>query len=288
MESFISLCKILHCNAINCNWCSVLSNPSAKSQRTKKIALLTIFTALYIVLRFIPFSMIIGPSGGYLSLSDFLAPIIGIILGPYLGGASVVIGNLSAIALGRNMMFFGLDFLPDLMAVVATGFLTQQKRSSWAIVVGINAALLAIFMLNPLTTNFVYSIPFAWLHIVAFILLLTPLSLLAAKWIYTMNAKKVTAGIIILVLIGVMMQHLAGNILYEVILNQVTGAVQATSYPPMWTAVFFVYPIERSILILAAVLVGTPLLFLLTRMPFLNPRKITQQTPPQTNSKNNK
>jgi riboflavin transporter FmnP len=265
-----------------------LSNPSAKSQRTKKIALLTIFTALYIVLRFIPFSMIIGPSGGYLSLSDFLAPIIGIILGPYLGGASVVIGNLSAIALGRNMMFFGLDFLPDLMAVVATGFLTQQKRSSWAIVVGINAALLAIFMLNPLTTNFVYSIPFAWLHIVAFILLLTPLSLLAAKWIYTMNAKKVTAGIIILVLIGVMMQHLAGNILYEVILNQVTGAVQATSYPPMWTAVFFVYPIERSILILAAVLVGTPLLFLLTRMPFLNPRKITQQTPPQTNPKNNK
>jgi len=36
------------------------------------------------------------------------------------------------------------------------------------------------------------------------------------------------------------------------------------------------------------VLVGTPLLFLLTRMPFLNPRKITQQTPPQTNPKNNK
>jgi hypothetical protein len=259
-----------------------LTTPALRSQRTKQIALLTIFTALYIVLRFIPFSIIIGPSGGFLSLSDFLAPIIGIILGPYIGGLSVIMGNFSALALGRHMMFFGLDFVPDLMAVLATGFLTQRKRSRWGIVVAINAALLAIFILNPLTTNFIFSIPFTWLHIVAFLVLLSPISWMAAKWINTIDAKKITAGLVVLVFIGVMMQHIAGNVLYEVVLNQITGSVLASAYPPMWSAVFFVYPAERTILIVAAVLVGTPLIFLLTKLPFLNPRLITEQKKQQT------
>ena len=42
------------------------------------------------------------------------------------------------------------------MAVLATGFLMQQKRSRWAIVVAINAALLSLFLINPLTSIFVF------------------------------------------------------------------------------------------------------------------------------------
>ena len=247
-------------------------NPAKTSQRTKQIATLTIFTALYIVLRFVPYSILIGGSGT-LNLSDFLAPIIGILLGPYLGGLSVVIGNFAAIGLGKPLVFDGLDFLPDLMAVLATGFLTQRKRSGWAIVVGLNAALLAIFLANPLTSIFVYSVPFAWLHIAAFIVLLTPLSLMAAKWIYTTNYRKVAVGIAILAFIGVMMQHLTGNILFEVVLGQITKVVPAAAYADTWKVVFFVYPVERLFLVISAVLVGTPLIYLFAKVPFLNPRK---------------
>ncbi|MGD0451815.1 MAG: ECF transporter S component [Candidatus Bathyarchaeia archaeon] len=247
--------------------------PSQRSQRTKQIALLAIFTALYIVLRFIPYSILIGGSGT-LNFSDFLTPIIGIILGPYLGGLSVVIGNFAAIGMGKPMIFNGLDFIPDLMAVLATGFLTQQKRSRWAIVVALNASLLAIFLINPLTSIFVFSVPYAWLHIVAFIVLLTPISWLAAKWIYTINYRKIAAGIAILTFIGVMMQSLAGNILYEVILGQVLHLFSASSYILTWQAVFFVYPVERTFLVISAVLIGTPLIYLLNKVPFLNPRQI--------------
>jgi hypothetical protein len=257
-------------------------NPAQRSQRTKQIALLTIFTALYIVLRFIPFSMLIGPTGGFLSFSDFLAPIFGILLGPYFGGLSIVLGNFAAIGLGRPMTFYGLDFLPDFMAAISTGFLYQNKRSRWDIVVAINVALLGIFLANPLTTVFIGPVPFAWLHIVAFIILLSPISLMAAKWLQTLDYRKVLAGVGIFAFIGAMIQHLAGNILFEVILGQVTNSVPAVAYPGIWTSVFLVYPIERLILIIAALIVGPPLLYLLNKTPSLNPRKITAPPPPPT------
>ncbi len=130
--------------------------PSQTSQRTKQIALLAIFSALYIVLRFIPFSLLIGATGGYLSFSDFLAPIIGILLGPYLGGLTVLIGNFGAIGFGRATNFptlFGLgDFVPDFVAVVSVGFLMRRK---WLPVVALNAGLLALFFVDPLTSIFV-------------------------------------------------------------------------------------------------------------------------------------
>lgn len=266
-------------------------NPSQRSQRTKQIALLTIFTALYIVLRFIPFSMLIGPTGGFLSVSDFLAPIFGILLGPYFGGLAVLLGNFGAIGLGRPIMFYGLDFLPDFMAAISTGFLAQNRRSRWAIVVAINIALFGIFMVNPLTAIFIGPVPFAWLHIVALIVLLSPFSLMAAKWLQTIDYKKVMSGVAIFTFIGAMIQHLTGNILFEVVLGQITGAIPVHSdiigasflgnpgVPGIWAVVFVAYPIERLILIIAAILVGTPLIYLLNRTPALNPRKITMAPP---------
>jgi hypothetical protein len=256
-------------------------NPAQRSQRTKQIALLTIFTALYIVLRFIPFSMLIGPTGGFLSVSDFLAPIFGILLGPYFGGLSIVLGNFGAIGLGRPVSFYGLDFLPDFVAAVSTGFLYQNRRSRWAIVVAINVALLGIFLANPLTTIFIGPVPFAWLHVVAFIVLLSPLSLMAAKWLQTIDYRKVVSGVTVFAFIGAMIQHLTGNILFEVVLGQVTNSIPSAAYPGIWTGVFLVYPVERLILIIVAILVGTPLLYLLNKTPALNPRKITTPQPPK-------
>jgi hypothetical protein len=230
------------------------------------------FTALYIVLRFVPFSMVIGTTGGFLSVSDFLAPIYGILLGPYLGGLSVLFGNFAAIGMGRTMSFFGLDFLPDFMAAVSTGFLYQRKRSTWTVVVALNAALLSIFFLNPLTSVFVLSVPYAWMHIAAFVVLL---SFMAARWLQTVDYRKIAFGVAIFAFIGTMIQHLTGNILFEVVLGQVTTSIPAVAYPGIWTTVFFVYPVERLILIISAVLVGTPLVYLFNKVLFPTSKKST-------------
>jgi riboflavin transporter FmnP len=263
-------------------------NPSQASQRTKQIALLAIFSALYIVLRFIPFSMLIGGAGAYLSFSDFLAPIIGILLGPYLGGLTVLIGNFGAIGLGRPLTFptlFGLgDFVPDFVAAVSTGFL---MRRNWIPVVALNAGLLAVFFADPLTSIFVtipgtsVSIPFAWMHIAAFAVLLSPLALKAAKWIES-GSSKMAAGVAVMAFIGTMMQHLAGNILFEISFGQISPPIiPAAAWPAEWTAVMFAYPVERTILIVSAVLAGTPIILAVMKNHLIKIGKQEKITPPK-------
>jgi hypothetical protein len=271
---------------------------SKTSQRTKQIALTITLTSVYVVLRFVPFSMLIGGAGGYLSLSDFLPLIYGIILGPYFGGLSVIIGNLTAMGLGRTVSFFGLDFLPDFVAVVSIGFLFRRK---WLPVVFLNAGLLAAFFLHPLTSFFVtipatsITIPFAWMHIAAFIVLLTPLARKAPKWVESvkqMTVDKVESteqnsprkmfnsvkgtkyiiGLIVFAFIGTMMQHLTGNMLFEFAFGQVGNppVIPVEAWPTQWSLVVLAYPIERTILIAAAVLIGAPLIYTIVKNHLVN------------------
>ena len=175
---------------------------------TKQIALTAIFAALYAVLRAIPTVPMIGVPGASFSLSDILAPIYGIILGPYLGGASVLIGTFTAMSV-KPPVFLGLDFLPGFVNAVALGFLVRRK---WLPVVALNIFLLVVFVANPLTLVLVplgtsFSFPFMWLHLVALIILISPLGLMATKWVEKSTASLAVAGFAILTFIGTMMQH---------------------------------------------------------------------------------
>jgi hypothetical protein len=104
---------------------------------------------------------------------------------------------------------------------------------------------------------------------------------MAAKWLQTLNYRKVVVGVALFAFIGAMIQHLMGNILFEVVLGQAIGSIPSAAYPGIWTSVFLVYPVERLILVIAATGIGTPLLYLLNRTPALNPRKITSLPPPE-------
>lgn len=231
---------------------------SQKSSRTKVLASIAIFSALYAVMRIIPTVPMIGVEGAYFSLSDVLAPIYGIVLGPYLGGASVLIGTFIGMS-AKPPVFLGLDFLPAFVNAVALGFLMRRK---WVPVVALFALLLAGFVLNPLTVNFVnvgFAFPFSWVHIIAFVLLLSPFGRKAGKWVERGKAQTAVAGFAILAFIGTMMQHLTGNILYENIFVYVNHFMTPESLALRWNVVFFLYPWERLILVIMAVVVGIPL-----------------------------
>jgi len=236
--------------------------------KTKIIAFVSIFTALYAVLRIIPTVPMIGSSGNWFSVSDVIAPLYGIILGPYIGGLSIIIGTFLAMAMGRPVSFMFLDFLPATVAAVSLGLILKRK---WMPVIALNIVLLVAFLIHPNTSVFVniplsdttIPLPFAWLHIVALAILVSPLGRKAAQWVSTITATKVATGIVILVFIGTMMQHLMGNLLFETIMAQPIGGIPVEGYPDIWASIFFVYPVERIILVIVATIIGTPLLRIL-------------------------
>lgn len=279
------------------------------SSRTKTIALIAIFAALFAVLRRMDAIPMIGVPGARFSLSDILPPIYGVLLGPFTGGISVIIGTFLGIAMGKPVIFLFLDFLPAFVNTVAIGLLFRRK---WWPVVLLYVALLVAFLINPLTSVFIdiggIAVPFVWLHIVALIVLLSPLARKAPKWVGSVEKIKkmekveptkqtsrlrkfvdaikriryLTIGLFVFAFIGTMMQHLMGNILYEVVLNQlyvVLGQdpiVPTSAFTGIWYAAFFVYPLERLVLIVLAVVVGVPLIRVL-RQNFFRPER--QSTP---------
>ena len=228
------------------------------NRNTKAIASIAIFSALYAALRIIPTVPMIG-TGATFHLSDILAPLFGILLGPYVGGISIIIGTFAAIGLGTPAPFFGWDFLPAFVVAVSLGFLVRRK---WLPVVILNAALLVGYAVNPLTSNFISTpwgtVPYLWMHLAAFIVLISPLGRKAGQWVGSAKASMVTAGFVILAFVGTMMQHLTGGILYEVVLGQITHSILPSAYPGTWNFVFWIYPWERLALIVGAVLVGVP------------------------------
>jgi hypothetical protein len=245
-----------------------LSNLKSLNRNTKAIAAIAIFSALYAALRIIPTVPMIG-TGATFHLSDILAPLFGILLGPYVGGISIIIGTFAAIGLGTQVSFFGLDFLPAFVVAVSLGFLVRGK---WLQTVILNAFLLVAYAVNPLTSNFISTpwgtFPYLWMHIVAFITLLSPIGRKAGRWVKSSKTVNITAGFAILAFIGTMMQHLTGGILYEVVLGQLTNTVLASSYPGIWNFVFYIYPWERLALIAGAVIVGVPVTRVLLKSLF--------------------
>jgi hypothetical protein len=251
--------------------------------KTKIIALVSIFTALYTVLRLIPTVPMIGSSGNWFSLSDVIAPLYGIILGPYIGGLSIIIGTFLAM-FGKPPVFMGLDFLPATVGAVSLGLLIKRK---WIYAIGLNVVLLAAFLIHPNTSVFVdYSIgsttitfPFAWLHIVALIVLISPLGRKVVQWVKTNNTTRITIGVAILFFIGTMMQHLMGNLLYETIMAQPLGFIPVEEYPANWLFVFPLYPIERLVLIIFGTIIGTSLLKVLKNIFLLTEEQTNTRKP---------
>lgn len=254
--------------------CPAMSELSQVSMRTKIIASVAIFSALYGVIRLIPLGPMIGLSASF-SVGDSLAPLYGIILGPFAGGVSVVLGTFLAMALGKAPVFLGLDFLPALVNAVALGFMVKRN---WKPVMILNVALLLIFLLSPYSLllvvvplgagNFVF--PFVWLHILALIVLISPLRTKVIYWIETLKTTYLPWSIAIVAFIGTMMQHLTGNLVFELTYGQPIGGLTAESFQGIWTVAFFAYPVERAVLVLITVLVGVPLVRILKKSLFAN------------------
>ena len=231
------------------------------ANKTRLLALTSSFAVIYATLRIIPTFPVVGVPGVSFSSSDILVPLYGIILGPIFGSASIILGTFLAVVLGKPLIFLGLDFLPATFGAVSVGLLVRGKR---AVVVAIFAAVLAVFLVHPLSLVLVSLpfgvVPFNWMHAAVFVLLLTPLAGKAPEWVASKSISQVARGLGILAIAGTMIQHVVGGVVFETVLGFIIGRYTQQQFVGIWTTIFFVYPIERIVLVAASILLGTPLL----------------------------
>lgn len=241
--------------------------------------MIAVFAALYAALRMIPTVPMIG-TGAVFHLSDILAPLYGILLGPFIGGAAILIGTFAAIGLGSPMPFLGLDFLPAFIVAVSLGLIVRKK---WLPVVILNAVLLLLFAFDPFTVNIIETpfgpFPFMWLHIISFIVLIL-LGRKAGTWVKSQKPTLLTAGFAILAFVGTMMQHLTGNLIFETVFGTI-GSMDAAAFATTWNIAFYSYPLERLAIIIGAVIVGVPVTKALQKFFFSHEKNAAPKTQAQ-------
>jgi len=222
--------------------------------QTRRIATIAIFAAIYAVLNQIPVSKLIG-ANSTLTMAEVFSPLAGMILGPFAGGASVVLGTFVA-APGHPLVFDGLDFIPPLMAAMTAGF-AIKKKASWA--VGLSLALLVIYSLDPYSLPLIdvgsVPVPYYWLQIVA-------LAAYVGVWFSRVKGLRFATAdalVIAIVLLSTMNAEVGGGIMYENVFV-LTGIESAKSMVSSWPYFFYAYPVERAFFTVAGSVLAIPVL----------------------------
>jgi len=206
----------------------------------------------------------IGVPGASFAAADIIAPIYGILLGPIIGPLSIVLGTFLAIVLGRPATFLGLDFLPATVNALLVGLL---MRGRWIVSVATYAALLSLFLIHPLSAVFIpaaipwlnisFQLPFHWMHFIALIVLVSPLSRRSVGWVTGPPITRLALGVTVLSFIGTFAQHSTGSVLWETVYGMVLKVIKPDAFFAIWNAVFWIYPLERVFLVIAATIIGT-------------------------------
>jgi len=233
----------------------------ADISKRRVVPLAATFAAIFGILRLLPIFVVIGGSGRVFSTTEFLSPLLGVFLGPYVGAVAALIGTFLGIMFTGRMNFFGLDFLPPVINALVLGLLLRKKR---ALSIAIYSALLVLFFAHPSTLHFVsipflkgtIMLPFVWLHIIAWVLLVSPLSMKSVRWIQGDSERKRLSAACLLSLIGTAAQHLTGTLLFASMAVPLMGMTQE-ALSAVWVAAFYAYPIERLAVILPAATVVT-------------------------------
>lgn len=223
---------------------------------TKKIALVCVFAALYAVLSLVSLFPIIGALGRFITLASILAPVIGMLLGPYTGAATASIGGFIGWSITQSGAFSFASFIPGGSAAFAAGLLTNGKRRVSATFYLLLLFPMAFFpVIGP-----AWLYPFyLWFQLVGLITLISPASAIATKFMRADGIEKLTLGIGLIALISTLTGQVAGSLMFEIFLFPVNPQIGFWR-TAQWQILTLVYPLERGIITLLAVFVGVPLI----------------------------
>jgi len=177
---------------------------------SKQVAIIAIFAALYAVVSRLPGIPTIGASGK-IEPVVILDPIVGILLGPWIGGLTSLLGNFVAWII-PSTSFYGLLNLPTgpVAAIVSGNLARNTRNSNWKFAVIAYAVLMGLWYLTPPGREVLY---YPFLHWTAFALILVFREKAHSFLNADVNPKKIL-GLTICSFAGVMANSMTGNLIF--------------------------------------------------------------------------
>jgi len=211
------------------------------------VALTTVFTAYYALLGLVKISPIIGLPGQAITAAAIVAPIIGMLLGPYLGTLSAFLGGIIGFSLGS---LSPLSFVSGIASTFCAGMIRTGKR---AVAVGVYLVLLVLFAFFPnVGPAWVFPLEL-WFQILGLIILASPFQSIASRFLGSKSNTRLLLGFFVICLVSTLAGQIAGSLVFEAFATDPATVIGS------WLTLTALYPVERIIIAVAAAFVGSSL-----------------------------
>jgi len=250
---------------------------------TRQIALISVFAALQAIISRVPGIPIIGVEGGNIEPTILLMPVIGIVLGPWIGGLAAFIGNFIAWLI-PSTSFYGMLLLPTgpVGAIVSGALARTYGKSNWKTAALVLGVLIILWYISPAGFLVPY---YPILHLSALILVLA-FRQKTAQLIGSGGKRELTWGTIISSFCGIMANHMTGTLIFigsvqwflelKGIKNAIVNLgfdwlksglpnIDPTGLGTVFVLVFPITIAERLIMTTIAVLIGVGILYALRK-----------------------
>jgi len=232
--------------------------------KSKDLALISILAALYVIIAALPGIPIIGGKGR-IDLAASIAPVFGILLGPWKGGLTALVGVLLAWLLppGAPSLHSAVFIPAPVLSSLTTGFLTirELKRlPSWIFASCILGVLIICWYLTWVGRSApLYPIP----HLVALFI-----TIVLGKWLSGSIGEGYGSRVIvkrslvvpIVSYCGLMADHMYGNLAFITFAGLFMPLKAIPSLPIIFMSVLPISVIERLLMTLIASIIGVPLI----------------------------
>lgn len=225
---------------------------------SRDLALTGVFASLYIVLSTVPLFPVIGVVGRTFTVALIIAPLMGLIIGPYRGALAASIGGFIGWSLAPQYgLLFQASFVPGAATALCSGHLYKNK---WKTFVIIYSALFLAFAFYPVVGPIWLYPSYLWFQLVGLIALIFEAILTNIKVIGKRSlALELGFTVGIISFIATLFGHIVGGLIFEAVYFPAFIS-SVNTWRSIWQGVIFVYPIERSIVVLASILIGVPLI----------------------------
>jgi hypothetical protein len=228
--------------------------PSNFKLASKDLALTICFAALYAVLSFLPLNPLIGAVGKAITAATIIAPIIGILLEPYLSVSSTLLGGV--IALAFSPFFSVPSLVAGVVAALCAGLLFARRRLLSALLYG---SLMILYGFHPFVGSVWLFPAVMWLQVIGFLVLISPLQSMAIKYLHSDRSAKLSYSFIVTIFTATMASQIAGTLVFELMYWPAVWPDVAYWKYVVWPGLTFTYPVERAIITVIASLVGVAL-----------------------------